>query len=153
MGDDRMIRSGLINMIRENARKGKSAYAVGKGLGISKNTAKKYMHQPKTEHGLKGRTRPTKLDPFKPQINEMMENGIFTLHLTYQRKLSNKTSEYCENNLKMRKNAKTPLDNIVITVSKKVNMKRFGRVHKKAGRSPLSRYFISHRRWSFQRHR
>jgi transposase len=60
MGDDRMIRSGLINMIRENARKGKSAYAVGKELGISKNTAKKYMHQPKTEHGLKGRTRPIK---------------------------------------------------------------------------------------------
>ena len=30
-----MIRSGLINMIRENVRKGKSAYAVGKELGIS----------------------------------------------------------------------------------------------------------------------
>ena len=27
-GGDRMIRSGLINMIRENVRKGKSAYAV-----------------------------------------------------------------------------------------------------------------------------
>jgi len=40
-----MIRSGLINMIRENVRKGKSAYAVGKELGISKNTAKKYMHE------------------------------------------------------------------------------------------------------------
>ena len=80
-----MIRSGLINMIRENVRKGKSAYAVGKELGISKNTAKKYMHQPKTEHGLKGRTRPTKLDPFKPQINEMMENGIFNCVVILER--------------------------------------------------------------------
>ncbi len=80
-----MIRSGLINMIRENVRKGKSAHAVGKELGISKNTAKKYMHQPKTEHGLKGRTRPTKLDPFKPQINEMMENGIFNCVVILER--------------------------------------------------------------------
>ena len=80
-----MIRSGLINMIRENVRKGKSAYAVGKELGISKDTAKKYMHQPKTEHGLKGRTRPTKLDPFKPQINEMMENGIFNCVVILER--------------------------------------------------------------------
>jgi hypothetical protein len=28
MGDDRIIRSGLINMIREKAQKGKSAYAI-----------------------------------------------------------------------------------------------------------------------------
>ena len=31
-----MIRSGLINMIREKAQKGKSAYAIGMELGISK---------------------------------------------------------------------------------------------------------------------
>jgi len=35
MGDDRTIRSGL-NMIREEAQKGKSVYAIGKELGISK---------------------------------------------------------------------------------------------------------------------
>jgi hypothetical protein len=43
MGDDRMIRSGLINMIREKAQKGKSAYAIGMELGISKNTVKRYI--------------------------------------------------------------------------------------------------------------
>jgi response regulator of citrate/malate metabolism len=57
MGVNRMIRSGTINMIREKAQKGKSAYAIGKELGISKNTAKKYMSQPKAEHGLKGGIR------------------------------------------------------------------------------------------------
>ena len=41
-----MIRSGLILMIKEKALKGKSAYAIGAELGISKNTAKKYMEQP-----------------------------------------------------------------------------------------------------------
>jgi transposase len=68
-----MIRSGLINMIREKAQKGKSAYAIGKELGISKNTAKKYMNQPRAEHGLKGRKKPSKLDPFKPEIHEMLK--------------------------------------------------------------------------------
>ena len=80
-----MIRSGLINMIREKSQNGKSAYAISKELGISKNTAKKYIRQPKAKHGLKGRTRPTKLDPFKPQINEMMENGIFNCVVILER--------------------------------------------------------------------
>jgi len=43
-----MIRSGLINMIREKAQKGKSAYAIGMELGISKNTAKKVYRQAKS---------------------------------------------------------------------------------------------------------
>ena len=38
-----MIGSGLIMIIRESARKGKSAYAIGKEQNISKNTVKKYM--------------------------------------------------------------------------------------------------------------
>src|SRR5690554_3013676 len=80
-----MIRSGTINMIHEGSQKGKSAYAISKELGISKNTAKKYMNQPKAEHGLKGRTKPSKLDPFKPQINEMIENGIFNCVVIFER--------------------------------------------------------------------
>jgi len=80
-----MIRSGLITMIREKSQKGKSAYAIGKELGISKNTAKKYMSQPKKEHGLKGRTRPSKLDPFKGEINAMMEEGIFNCVVMLER--------------------------------------------------------------------
>ncbi len=80
-----MIRSGLINMIREKSQNGKSAYAISKELGISKNTAKKYIKQPKAEHGLKGRTKPSKLDPFKPKIKEMMENGIFNCVVIMER--------------------------------------------------------------------
>lgn len=70
-----MIRSGLINMIREFALKNNSAYAIGKKLGISKNTAKKYMQplEPK-----KGKPKiPSKLDPFVPQILELMNSGVF----------------------------------------------------------------------------
>jgi hypothetical protein len=38
-----MIRSGLILMIRQKAQAGQSPYAIGKELGISKNTAKKHV--------------------------------------------------------------------------------------------------------------
>jgi transposase len=72
-----MIRSGTINMIREKSREGKSAYAIGKELGVAENTARKYINQPVTEHGLKGRAKGSKLDAFKPQINTMLGQGIF----------------------------------------------------------------------------
>ena len=49
-----MIRSGLILMIKDLAGKGKSAYAIGQEIGVSKNTARKYMTQPAQPHGLKG---------------------------------------------------------------------------------------------------
>ena len=40
-----MIRSGLILMVKDLAGKGKSAYVIGQEIGISKNTARKYMEQ------------------------------------------------------------------------------------------------------------
>lgn len=41
-----MIRSGLILMIKDLAATGKSAYAIGQKIGVSKNTVRKYMQQP-----------------------------------------------------------------------------------------------------------
>ena len=38
-----MIRSESVHMIREKAIEGKTAYKIAKELGISKNTAKKYI--------------------------------------------------------------------------------------------------------------
>ena len=72
-----MIRSGLILMIRQKAQSGQSPYAIGKEMNISKNTVKKYIAGPVSDHGLKGRTRPSKLDSYKPAINQMVANGIF----------------------------------------------------------------------------
>jgi len=71
-----MIRSESITMIREKALEGKSTYAIGKELGISKNTVKKYMDPGpcvRSKYPMRG----SKLDPFKPEINRLMESGIF----------------------------------------------------------------------------
>ena len=80
-----MIRSGLINMIREEGQKGKSAYAIGKKLGISKNTAKRYLKGPRAAHGLKGKEGPSKFNPFKPEVDAMMKSGIFNCVVILER--------------------------------------------------------------------
>ncbi len=80
-----MIRSGLILMIRQEALSGQTAYAIGKKLGISKNTAKKYIKDIPKEHGLKNKKRPSKLDPYKQQINMMISRGIFNCAVIMER--------------------------------------------------------------------
>ena len=80
-----MIRSGLILMIKESAEKGKSAYAISREIGISKNTARKYMTQPAKPHGLKGIKKGSKLDPYKPMLEEWMSQGIYNCVVLLER--------------------------------------------------------------------
>ena len=83
MGEGRMLRSGTILMIREKAQDGKSAYAIGKELGLSKNTARKYIAcaespPPKID-------RFSKLDAYKPQLHALMNQGIFNCVVLLER--------------------------------------------------------------------
>ena len=70
-----MLRSGTILMIREKAENGESAYAIGKELRISRNTARKYIEcQEDTAVKI---DRFSKLDAYKPKLDERMNQGIF----------------------------------------------------------------------------
>ena len=80
-----MIRSGLILMIRQKVQAGQSSYSIGKELGISKNTAKKYSTGELKEHGLKGRVKPSKLDRYRQAIDTMMGSGIFNYVVIHER--------------------------------------------------------------------
>lgn len=80
-----MIRSGLILMIRQKVQAGQSSYAIGKELGISKNTVKKYSNGELTDHGLKGRVKPSKLDRYKHLVNQLIGNGIFNCVVIHER--------------------------------------------------------------------
>jgi len=78
-----MLRSGTILMIREKAESGESAYAIGKELRISKNTAHKYIEckedaPPKIDLF-------SKLDAYKPQLDELMNQGIFNCVVLQER--------------------------------------------------------------------
>ena len=70
-----MLKYRTIRMIKQKAAQGKTAYAIGQELGISKNTALRYMAddvpaKPKY-------CRASKLEPFKPKIDALLEQGIF----------------------------------------------------------------------------
>ena len=80
-----MIRSGLIIMIKDFAAKGKRAGEISREIGVSENTARKYMRQPARPHGLKGRSKPSKLDPYKPYLQELMNQGIFNCVVLMER--------------------------------------------------------------------
>lgn len=82
-----MIRSGLILMIREKADQGNSAYAISKELGIAENTAKKYIAErgKPIKHGLSGKSKRSKLDPFKELLKTYIEQGIFNCIVLYER--------------------------------------------------------------------
>lgn len=78
-----MIRSGLILMVREKAMDGKSNYAIGNELGISKNTARKYREpQEPSEYSA---TMGSKLDGFKEDIKAMMHQEIFNCVVILER--------------------------------------------------------------------
>ena len=78
-----MLRSGTILMIREKAEGGESAYAIGKELRISKNTAHKYIER-KEDAPVKI-DRFSKLDAYKLQLNELMNQGIFNCVVLLER--------------------------------------------------------------------
>lgn len=79
-----MLRSESVIMIREKALEGKSAYQIGKELGISKNTVKKYLDlgvSEKPQYPGRG----SKLDPYKPELDRLMEEGIFNCVVLLER--------------------------------------------------------------------
>ena len=80
-----MIRSGLIIMIKDFAAKGKRAGEISREIGVSENTARKYMRQPARPHGLIWRSKPSKLDPYKPYLQELMNQGIFNCVVLMER--------------------------------------------------------------------
>lgn len=72
-------------MIKDFVAKGKSAGEISREIGVSENAARKYMHQPAKPHGLKGRNKPSKLDPYKPYLQELMNQGIFNCVVLMER--------------------------------------------------------------------
>ncbi len=70
-----MLQYRIVRMIKQKAQLGETAYQISKDLKISQNTARKYMAEDvpsKPKY-----TRASKLDPFKPEIDVLLNRGIF----------------------------------------------------------------------------
>ena len=79
-----MIRSESVHMIREKAIDGKTAYTIAKELGISKNTAKKYIAPGSTEKAQYPK-RQSKIDAFKPEIDKLIACGVYNCVVILER--------------------------------------------------------------------
>lgn len=81
-----MKESGITIMLRERIElQGQSISKVSRDTGISRNTIRKYLREGEQEHGLKGCKRPSKLDPYKTQIDELIASGIYNAEVIYTR--------------------------------------------------------------------
>lgn len=56
-------------------QQGMGIKAIARKLGISKNTVRKYLKVPSEPHYSERPKRPSKLDPFKPYLNQRIENA------------------------------------------------------------------------------
>lgn len=71
-----MLRSGIVNTIRELAVQGKPIRAIAKELGLARNTVRKYLRG-----GVEAQARPrrpSKLDPYKEQLRQwVVEDHLY----------------------------------------------------------------------------
>jgi transposase len=80
-----MLRSGIVNTIREMAVQGKPLRAIARELGLARNTVRKYMREPTP--AIPRGPRPSKLDPYKAQIRQWIEQDHLTNCQTMYRRL------------------------------------------------------------------
>ena len=79
-----MLRSGIVNTIREMAVQGKPLRAIARELGLARNTVRKYVRGP-TEAAARPPRR-SKLDPYKEQIRQWMEQDhLYNCQTMYRR--------------------------------------------------------------------
>jgi transposase len=71
-------------MIREKAQSDKSAYAIAKEMGLSKNTVKKYIVLP-AQDALQRRKHPSQLDRYEDLIKDCFAAGIFNCQVILER--------------------------------------------------------------------
>jgi transposase len=79
-----MLRSGIVNTIRELAVQGKPIRAIAKELGLARNTVRKYVRG-----GVEAQARPprpSKLDPYKEQLRRwVVEDQLYNCETLVRR--------------------------------------------------------------------
>jgi transposase len=78
--------SGTIIMVRNlHEMQGLSISAIARKEGISRNTVKKYLKEDVNPDRRIGTKRPSKLDPYKDMVKELMEKGIYNSVVVFER--------------------------------------------------------------------
>jgi len=83
-----MKERGIAIMVREQVKlQDKSISQVARELNMSRNTVKKYLEEGEQEDRRTGTKRPSKLDPYKAEIEMLMSSGVYNAAAIYERLL------------------------------------------------------------------
>src|SRR5450830_808222 len=83
-----MKERGIAIMVREQVKlQDKSISQVARELNMSRNTVKKYLEEGEQEDRRTGTKRPSKLDPYKAEIEMLMSLGVYNAAAIYERLL------------------------------------------------------------------
>jgi transposase len=81
-----MKESGTYIMLLDEIRlQGKSISETARKTGMARNTIRKYLKEGECVHKLKGTRKPSKLDPYKRLIGEMLGQGIYNCQVMLRR--------------------------------------------------------------------
>jgi transposase len=71
-----MLGGGIVKQLYDLHGQGRSIRAIGKELGVSRNTVRKYLRSPEVPRAKPRRGRASKLDPFKAYIHQRLNAGV-----------------------------------------------------------------------------
>lgn len=80
-----MLRRGTVISLHEMRALGKSIRAIAKETGHSRNTIRRYLRSLDIPGEKPRPKRPSKLDPFKPLLQEWMNQGIYNCEVLFER--------------------------------------------------------------------
>ena len=81
-----MKERGTFIMLQEmHLVQGKNVSQIARETGMSRTTVRKYLEQGEQTHRLKGKIRGSKLDPFKPYIQELIKLGVYNASVIFDR--------------------------------------------------------------------
>lgn len=79
-----MLRSGIVISLHEMRAVGKSIREIARITGHSRNTIRRYLRSEGLPESKPRKKRPSKLDPFKPLVQEFVNEGIYNCEVLYQ---------------------------------------------------------------------
>ena len=81
-----MKESGTAIMVREQVQlQGKSISQVARELKMSRNTVKKYLKEGEKEDQRIGQKKVSKIDPYRSEIQNLLDQGIYNAEVIYER--------------------------------------------------------------------
>ena len=78
-----MLGTRSILMIKSKLNNGNTVEEIHRQTGFSRTTVRKYREQNYRPHASKGIKKASKLDPYKEQLQSLMDGGIFNCAVLY----------------------------------------------------------------------